>query len=130
MNKERLLNTTVALRESRAPKSFSMEKYMHICGTPACVIGNYAARNDLQDFLRLATADERTQSGSSMRYVSSGNPADYDSPAVLQHFGLTPAQAEELFGANGCGYAETAEEAIAYIERFVEEQTLLGRARS
>ena len=64
--RQRLLNVVRALRESPKPKAFSMDWYGYgpneafPCGTPQCALGHYAAREDLQDFLRLGCDDAQT----------------------------------------------------------------------
>jgi hypothetical protein len=111
MNKERLLNVAKALRESPSPSVFTMMKYGHGCGTPACALGHYAVRGDLQDVFAL------TESGS---LVMAKDHLDYYTLSpTLQHFGITREQEDELFGCHGCGNAQTPNEAADYIERFV-----------
>jgi len=121
MHKERLLLVAKALRESAQPDKFAMWTY-HRCGTPACAVGHYAARRDLQDFMQLAV-DRDT---GSLRFGVWGATKlandywDYNA-AICSHFDITPDQREELFGADGCGDAETANQAARYIERFVAD---------
>jgi hypothetical protein len=121
MNKERLLNVAKALRGSKNPRAFTMKTYVwggigHPCGTPACALGHYASRRDLQDFIEI---------GGQKRLISlkNGQTVFYDDAAVLDHFDIGWEEANELFGHSGCGGAETVEEAAAYIERFVEEHS-------
>ena len=110
MNKERLLNVAKACRESPNPSMFTMNRYGHNCGTPACALGHYAARGDLQDEFYLS---------SSGCFVAHGGGGVY--MRTLEHFGITTDQEDELFGSEGCGCAETPEEAAKYIEQFVVE---------
>lgn len=133
VHKRRLLNVARALRESEIPKAFTMRMYTHerdfaggcgcdqcvrecveriaalpsgtTCRTPACALGHYYARPDLQ---RLGRIDDAGK----IPYV-------YDDPPVLRHFGLTYAEATELFAGHGCGDARTPMQAAQYIERFV-----------
>jgi hypothetical protein len=39
---------------------------------------------------------------------------------TANYFGLSEGQWDELFSAGGCGRAQTPQEAIAYIEGFIE----------
>jgi hypothetical protein len=129
MNKERLLNIAKALRESPAPEKFTMDAIVHsACNTPACALGHYAARTDLQAAFVLRPHVWGM-------YAADRGPASeflrYDGPEVCKHFDITPTQACELFKDSeedddgnelpcGCGGAKTAIEAAEYIERFVE----------
>lgn len=128
---QRLRNLIVALRESPAPDAFTMKYYGYIgrnpwwdlplpkdyqesvqtqypCKTPACVLGHYAARQDLQDVFKL------TQCGT-LDYGC--NFSFYT--VLYQHFGLSDKECDELFGSYGCGRAHTTGEAITYIEQFI-----------
>lgn len=116
MNKPRLLNLIKALQESPAPERFTMDDYVHPCGTPACVLGHYAARSDLQDFL---TAP---RDGWQEVQTTSGERVPYWDQLVLQHFDIAYSQACELFSTYGCGRAKTVDEAIAYLRRFIDVQ--------
>lgn len=119
MNKERLLNVAKACRESPQPEKFTMTRYGHCCGTPACAIGHYAARRDLQDAFML------TQSGGFVM-----NDGDYYSTrdSVLSHFEITDNQENQLFESEGCGNAQTPQQAADYIEKFVATDGEYGRA--
>jgi hypothetical protein len=118
MSKENLLKVAKALRESTNPDLFEMGSYSHPCGTPACALGHYAARRDLQDFLKIDGAglfyvpELRVQVGFTR--------ADYDDEYVCGHFGISTEEAEELFSTFGCNAAKTATQAAEYIERFAE----------
>lgn len=120
MNTERLLKVAKALRESPKPKAFYMGKYGYTssddygygCGTPACAMGHYAARRDLQRTFKLSDDGELTDNDGMVVWHS-----DED---ACQHFDITHEQALRLFdGIYGCGYAKTAKQAAKYIERFV-----------
>lgn len=114
MNRERLLNVARALRESPAPDDFTMQRYGNPCGTPACALGHYAARCDLQQQFRL------WEDGDNRSYHLTSLGLDYESRDVIEHFDLSGwPDAEELFGPEGCGGALTAVAAAEYIERWV-----------
>lgn len=120
MNRERLLNVARALAESKTdPSRFTMYKYSWNCGTPACALGHYASRTDLQDVFSLTDTKGLPHVYGSYIYLKNtdvriGN----EHPAVLEHFGITEDQAEDLFGACGCNEASTQEDAVAYIKDF------------
>jgi hypothetical protein len=112
MNRERLLNVAKALRESNDPRDFSMEFYGHVnCNTPACALGHYAHRTDLQDALILVNGCVRQ---------SDGHYASYWTALVREHFDIDRDEVEALFSDSGCGNASTAIEAAEFIERFVD----------
>lgn len=116
MNKQRLLNVARALRESPNPDKFDMKLIQHSCGTPACALGHYVARTDLQSaFLPPPIgARYRINDVNGLMLYPFG-------PLVLGHFGLSETELEELFDEEGCGGAKTAVEAAEYIEKFVNE---------
>lgn len=113
MNKERLLNVARALRESQVPGDFTMVRLVNPCGTPACALGHYAARTDLQDEYWIDAYGR-------FRCVSDDR-GDDDDDSDAKHFGITSDESSELFGTEGCGEAKTAIEAAEYIEQFVAE---------
>lgn len=67
----RLLNVARALRESPNPKAFTMLRFVHgddsfsntvgsaadWCGTPACALGHYGSRTDLQKIVKIRPAN-------------------------------------------------------------------------
>lgn len=116
---QRLLNVALALRESPAPSKFDMGYYSR-CQTPACALGHYAFRTDLQGLLKLGTHD--------VLFVNpddgdgDDDSADYDANAILDHFGIDEEEAGMLFSTCGCDGAKTALQAAQYIERFVKEK--------
>jgi hypothetical protein len=122
MNKERLLKVAKALRESRAPDDFTMERFGNHCGTPACAMGHYAARRDLQRTFRFGKA-YLAAPRPTLLYAKTDKCAYIDHEEVLDHFGITYGQSDQLFGPHGCGNAQTANEAANYIERFVAENS-------
>jgi hypothetical protein len=119
MNKERLLKVARALRESRAPDDFTMERFGNDCGTPACALGHYASRRDLQRTFRFAKYQDIGRP--TLLYAKTGRCAYVDHEEVLDHFGVSYGQCDELFGPDGCDRAMTPQQAADYIERFVAE---------
>ena len=138
--KTRLLNVARALRESPIPNAFTMRTYLHgdsydefyhdldaknwPCGTPACALGHYGARTDLQKTFKVKKVPSFSMDGSDALNVCSranSYTISYNQSAVLNHFGIDSDQAENLFGPNGCGNAKTAIQAAKFIEKFVKE---------
>lgn len=111
-----LLKVAQALRESNNPGHFTMLRYRNECGTPACALGHYAAREDLQDTFCLRLG------GASPGRANVFNGFFCDHLRVLKHFGLTGPQARQLFSSMGCDRARTANDAADYIERFVAKR--------
>ena len=143
IQKKRLLLVAQALRESPNPKAFAMDSYAIIepdatCGTPACALGHFAARRDLQNFLRLETPRDlksytyrflnREADGTEpigLRFVRNHGhrgTAPYNDNRIIYYFGLESLRdAEDLFGPEGCDRAKTPKGAARYIERFVAQ---------
>ncbi len=118
MNKtqaQRLLNVATALRE--APRSissrFDMNRYGHNCKTPACAIGYYAFRRDLQRVFRLGT--------DGILIFPNGERTSHNNVTSLRHFGITYNEACELFNDTGCAEAKTPIQAARYIEKFLDK---------
>lgn len=86
------------------------------CGTPACALGHYAVRKDLQRAFDLIPDGIIVRRGT--RYEDAG----FDTPYTREHFGLTKDEAYELFNGDGCGSARTADAAAEYIEGFVRNK--------
>lgn len=115
--RQRLLNVARALRESPAPDKFTMDEYFkRNCGTPACALGHYTFREDLQSVFWW---DKKGRYPISR---ATGEGVSYDESEVLAHFGLTENEADELFGAEGCGWAQEAVDAADFIENFVKHK--------
>lgn len=164
MNKvqmKRLLNVAKALRDAHAArKKFNMEAFVfgnigvlennfnyetgeyeycnteaNFCGTPACALGHYAARTDLQRLLKIVVVKDKEYGGVEYAKLAFfGDKAssdetcpDYEDPKFEEHFGLSSNEMEELFGNAGCGDARTALQAAKYIENFVKRKQHPGR---
>lgn len=110
MNKARLEKLIVVLKDAK-PEDFIMASYSNACGTPACVLGHYAACRDVQRAFKLDAGGLRR---------SCGMFIDVEDDAVLEHFGLTFDQATALFDADGCNNAKTPKQAIRYIRKFID----------
>jgi hypothetical protein len=156
MNKvqsKRLLNVARALREAHAAKkAFDMERLVfghrnqvefdeeqgktvqtddaNFCGTPACALGHYAARTDLQRILKISIFKEKGAPAADVVYFGTKRKSVdyYDESIWADHFGLDDSyEMEELFGFAGCNEAKTALQAAKYIERFVQKKMYPGR---
>jgi hypothetical protein len=124
---KRLLNVARALRESRAPQNFTMCKFGDsLCGTPACALGHYAVRKDLQKAFALIYDGYSGAALRSRQYIN-GPDIGYNNAIVCKHFGIDWNEAAALFSMHGCDYAHTPIAAAEYIERFVRERTRAGR---
>lgn len=143
MNKiqeKRLLNVARALRESQNPERFTMAGFVwgdrllglkdswvkpqveeSWCGTPACALGHYAGRTDLQKTFKIRKNLDFSPDGPSAAIVDrDGITLDHiDGQLVQDHFGLNNEEVVELFGATGCNRARTPLDAAKYIEAFV-----------
>lgn len=134
---KRLLNVARALRESPNPQKFTMERVFAcdyiagedkdgFCGTPACAIGHYAHRKDLQKLLKIEIMYNSYETVAKVRY-SDMRSMTIDDDRILEHFGITAGQAIELFSGGGCGKAKTPKQAARYIEQFVANYQNAGR---
>lgn len=108
-HKRRLLDVARALREAPNPKRFKMDDFGGFCGTPHCALGHYAARKDLQKTFSLTLIRGNLRMQGKI----------WDWGRIARYFGITGTEAFELFGSDGCHFAETPIEAAEYIEGFV-----------
>lgn len=87
-----------------------MECFGHPCGTPACLMGGYAARQDVQDEFVLS----ETGGILKRKYGYHCMLSDF-----AAHFGIRAIDAETLFNLFGCGGAKTIPAAVAYVRDFM-----------
>lgn len=80
------------------------------CGTPACAMGHYAARTDLQRGFKLDSDGDVATTGHLKGYR-----VDF---AMRMHFGIDVNQHEKLFGHDGCNRAKRPKAAASYIRKF------------
>lgn len=115
MNLKAFQNLILALQEHPAPDKFTME-YYGLCGTPACCLGTYASRQDLQSYFGvLYDSLGKCYVTAKIRSIC----LSPDSYRVFSHFDITQEEAWELFSPDGCNEAQTISEAIAYIQDFI-----------
>lgn len=124
--RKRLLNVALALRddyerrkklpvEAVANDSFDMEYYFRPCGSPACALGSYALRQDLQSEFTMRNNWIDLAAGVTDLFC-------YSSPEVLRHFGINDEEASLLFSSDGCDGADNEIEAAEFIEAFAREK--------
>lgn len=96
---QRLLDVARACREAPRTNSFTMERFANPCGSPACALGNYAIRTDLQNRFSIE------MSGTYKQYwlFLDGALCQYDDVAVCEWFGISEDESGELFSTLGCG---------------------------
>lgn len=127
--KQEILDVARALRESVAPAHFfDMKKWgypvvngffdkvlgkEHTCGTPACALGHYAVRKDLQSVFDLNLMGE---------LLVNGRVRPLDWSLLAAPFDITDDEARKLFGPKGCDNAQTREQAATYLEAFAERK--------
>lgn len=134
MNKEHMLTLLKANREMKHPERFTMGTYVHNretpyeingeesnppqewCGTPACVLGNFGAREDLQRLLCI-----RDESLAFVERVERDllNIVSYCDERIASYFDLTTNECYEMFGLDGCNEAKALDAALAYVEDFI-----------
>ena len=133
---QNLRNVVRALRESPNPAAFTMSRYVYAegqefpAGTPADPLGHYATREDLQQLFII----DKTGAGFVLyrpggKYVM-GGPIQFRDHYFLDHFGFGFDDVEEveyLFGARGCNGAKTIDEAIRFIEAYIQLRNAGGK---
>ncbi len=119
---QNLMDAANLLWASSDATSFNMQHYINSCKTPACVLGHYASWKGQKflEFILPKTLD--TGNGVRPQYVEDGELVDYYDQRIADHFGIDTDDAEDLFGPNGCGDAETPWAAAAYIRQFIEDR--------
>lgn len=110
----RLLRAAEITRRAN-PKEFHMGYFVHPCGTPACVLGNYAADPDTPFEVR---RNEPWHIYSRARSV----PVVYDAHEICEHFAISHEDARALFSSTGCDYAQMPDQAADFIEAFVAKR--------
>lgn len=122
--RQRLLNAAKAVMEFDhsedrwRPGLIDMAHYAKHCGSPGCVLGHYAARQDLQDEFILLGSKLQSTIGS-WKYWDS---LSFDNKIVQDHFHLTQTEAYNLFAQTGCLGAQTADQVNRYIRRFIDRK--------
>lgn len=108
VQKQRLLDVARACREAPKPNDFTMERFGNQCGTPACALGHYAMRTDLQDRFTLVKPAEDYMWP---MLEFDGQVQWCDGEDICEWFGITQDEAIELFASTGCtGYVPGEDE--------------------
>ena len=118
MNKARLEKLIVAL-EGVKPKQFDMTVYAHACGTPACVLGHFAARKDLQSKFKFN--DKCDRFSAAILSKKTGQAVYHEDDEVLEYFGINDAQSEYLFGCEGKNEHATPAQMRQRIRKFIDK---------
>lgn len=101
-----ILDTADQKAAERNEPKYYQGNFTHACGAPACALAQWATHNpDRWEFI-------------------AGIPYLKDPPNFTAEYGafidfnITLAESLELFSHRGCGNAQSAQEAAAYIRRF------------
>lgn len=115
MNKvqQRRFERLIACTKHIDPDNFDMGMFAYDCGTPACVIGHYAANRKIQRTFRLEDNLILLEDGDVLDFLWWNN-----SRALEDHFGITEVDVDHLFSAKGCGGAKTPKGAASYLKKF------------
>jgi len=115
----RMNNVVRALEKAPNPDDFDMALYGYStedkCGSPACTLGHYAFRRDLQKtFLLQKDGNLTLRNDNGLgAWVGDASP----------HFGITFTEAIDLFDIDGCNDAGTdRKQAIKYIANFIKQK--------
>lgn len=101
-----ILDKADELHTARGEPTYLQGCYTHPCGTPACALGHWAVANP-----------DRWSFACGTPYLILS--ASGVSRCAQSEFGLSWHESEEIFGSEGCDFAETAKQAADYIRDFV-----------
>lgn len=110
---QRFRNLIKTMAELRTPIDMSR---VHICGTPSCALGHYAAREDMQTTFYLGGL-QGLRAARASPYCS----IHFNDSLVLNEFGITSEDAEFLFGPvdeHGEARVVTPSEVVEYLTKF------------
>jgi len=128
IHRKRLLKVARALREAADSKNFTMDIFgfaasaddeKATCGTPACALGHYAARRDLQKTFKLNKFGDLIMNTGRPFPTGINTGIFFTGGPIAEHFGLSQEEMEKLFSSEGCNYATTPIAAAKFIEKFV-----------
>lgn len=128
--RKRLLDVVKALRDAENDphfvEDFTMQRFANPCGTPACALGHYAWRVDLQSEFIISHSAAMGRSvfyaegcGSFWRERDNDHSIGLGDDRVLDYFSISYSEVLELFDVEGCDKAAVPGEAADYIESFV-----------
>lgn len=123
IQRKRFVNLIKAVEEgAKKSTKFNMRTWGHpsfddlSCGTPACALGHYADRRDLQKTFILNTRG-------TLCLRSTDEPIHLSGTIVSKHFGITLKEELELFDSRGCGNAGTNRQAaVNYLKKFLAKK--------
>lgn len=133
MTPEQIQNLRNAVRATREAPYFNMCFFVAgpyektnlgiECRTPGCIIGNYAARQDLQTLFYINDDNDiclRVEPYPLEPHGVRAHLLFFENPKFLEHFGISFDEAYELFSGRGCDRAgKDAVKAANYIEDFI-----------
>ncbi len=114
--------------ELSGERTYSQSAFVHPCGAPACALGHYAAQFPRKYQFKDVTSAVTDHQKIVLAYRD-GLYVSYDDNRTINEFSITHDEARELFAGYGCGGAENAKEAAAYIRKFVARKDRRMRAR-
>jgi len=106
---QELIRCTTAAKK----KDFNMEYFFDDCGTPGCILGNFAAAHPRTQL----AASIKTLTGVVFEQASLYFGLDRAYSGLGRHF-----EAVELFAEDGCGGAKTPAQAVAYLRKFWQKK--------
>lgn len=113
---ERLLLAAAIVRDAPSEQFSINHLRVPSCASPSCVLGHYAA-------------DSRTPFTFYKDNLALLNKnIQYSGPTICGHFDITPEEAHELFGEDGCNNAFYPEDAAKYITDFVAKRVLADKS--
>lgn len=121
MNTDRLLRLATLLDARHATAKqpeYSQSCFTYQCGAPACALGHWAIENKERWKLKLRGPFRSYPD----LYYKQGNKLIHPMLGAELEFDLSENDVDELFGCTGCGNAQSAAEAAAYIRDFVRRQ--------
>jgi hypothetical protein len=131
---KRLLKVAQACRETTIPQAFTMEKMFYgdttergikpkfSIGTPACALGLFASRKDLQRIMEIKLIEYEPGRQFAAATIP-GTGGRFSGERLRRYFGLDETEYACLFYSKGCGRAKTAIQAAEFIEFFVKNAT-------
>ncbi len=142
MNKRQIERFQKLIRstEDANPTTFNMKMIAydgdhtkHPCGTPACVFGNFAARTDLQKFIKIKVvtfAEDDLSTEIEIINSRTGREIWIDNEDVEDYFGLNENECRMLFSTDGCGNAKTPQDAVKYLKTFLQVKIAMNELGS
>lgn len=125
--RKRFANLIRVLRDAQKSEDlrakFTMNQYgfsatttaYDACGTPACAMGHYAFRKDVQRTFSLNTG------GWVVAY--DGHHIPDEASHFAEHFGISLDEVERLFGFEGCNNAKTPKQAADFLAAWLKKET-------